>query len=397
MRLKIQSYNLVIYNLTISTSHNLQSNMNLTQRNIAISFSVIVGAAVLWYFSNIVAYVLIAWVISMLGQPLMRFLYQLRIGKWHLPPSVSALLVMSLFLLILVSLVAIFVPLVVEQANNLSEIDYKAFENGLKQPIKELTSLGHRFGLIKPKEDLIVALENSFSAWFSPSLVSDFFRNMLVTASSIAIGTVSVLFISFFFLKERNMFTEIVAQLVPHQYDAGIREAVSDTTKMLSRYFSGLLLQMSFVVFFLSISLWVMGIENALLIAIFAALINIVPYLGPMLGCSFAIFITISSSLHLDFYDQTVPMLIKVALLFGAMQFLNDWIVQPAIFSNRVAAHPLEIFIITLVGAKVGGIGGMILAIPTYTVIRILARAFFNHIRIVRKITSTLNEVVTQE
>ena len=371
--------------------------MNLTQRNIAISFSVIVGAAVLWYFSNIVAYVLIAWVISMLGQPLMRFLYQLRIGKWHLPPSVSALLVMSLFLLILVSLVAIFVPLVVEQANNLSEIDYKAFENGLKQPIKELTSLGHRFGLIKPKEDLIVALENSFSAWFSPSLVSDFFRNMLVTTSSIVIGTVSVLFISFFFLKERNMFTEIVAQLVPHQYDAGIREAVSDTTKMLSRYFSGLLLQMSFVVFFLSISLWVMGIENALLIAIFAALINIVPYLGPMLGCSFAIFITISSSLHLDFYDQTVPMLIKVALLFGAMQFLNDWIVQPAIFSNRVAAHPLEIFIITLVGAKVGGIGGMILAIPTYTVIRILARAFFNHIRIVRKITSTLNEVVTQE
>lgn len=371
--------------------------MNLTQRNIAIGISLLIGAYILWYFSEIVAYVLIAWVVSMLGQPLMRFLARVRIGKRHLPPSVSALLVMTLFMLILFALVSIFVPLVVTQANNLSELDYNSFTNGLKQPIEHLTNWGHRFGLIKPKEDILMALQHSFSAWFSPTLVSDFFRNILMTASSIMIGTVSVLFISFFFLKERHMFTEFVAQLVPNKYDSGVREAVNDTTTMLSRYFSGLLIQMTFVVIFLSTALWIMGIQNAILIAIFAALINIVPYLGPMLGCIFALFITISSSLHLDFYAETVPMLIKVMVLFGTMQFLNDWIVQPAIFSNRVAAHPLEIFIVTLVGAKIGGIGGMILAIPTYTVIRIVAREFFYHIRIVQKITSGLDDVVPND
>jgi predicted PurR-regulated permease PerM len=372
--------------------------MNITQRNVAIGISLILGGYILWYFSEIVAYVLVAWVISMLGQPIMRFFHnRVRIGKRRVPPSVSALLVLSFFLLIIISLISIFVPLVVTQANNLSQVDYNTFTNGLKQPIQHLTDWGHRFGLIKPKEDILITLQHAFSTWFSPTLVSDFFRNILMTASSVAIGTVSVLFISFFFLKERNMFTEFVAQLVPNQHDAGVREAVSDTTTMLSRYFSGLLLQMFFVVFFLTIALWLLGIENAILIAIFAALINIVPYLGPMMGCAFALFITVSSSLHLDFYDETVPMLIKVTALFGAMQFLNDWIVQPAIFSNRVAAHPLEIFIITLVGAKIGGIGGMILAIPTYTVIRIVAREFFNHIRIVRKITSTLNDVVPND
>ena len=372
--------------------------MNLTQRNLAITLTLIVAGTIIWYFSDIVSYVLIAWVVSMLGQPFMRFFYlRARIGKRHLPPSVSALLVLSLFIFIIFSLVSIFVPLIAVQANNLSKIDYVAFTNGLQQPIQQLTNWGHRFGLIKPKEDILIALQHSFSAWYSPSLVSDFFRNILMTASSIAIGTVSVLFISFFFLKERNMFTEFMAQLVPDQYDANVREAISDTTTMLSRYFSGLLLQMTFVVFFLTISLWILGIENALLIAIFAALINIVPYLGPMIGGLFAVFITISSSLSLDFYDQTVPMLYKVVILFAVMQFLNDWIVQPAIFSNRVAAHPLEIFIVTLVGAKIGGIGGMILAIPTYTVIRIIAREFFNHIRIVKKITSALNEVVSND
>ena len=372
--------------------------MNLTQRNIAIALTLVVAGAIIWYFSDIVSYVLIAWVVSMLGQPFMRFMYQrVRIGKRHLPPSVSALLVLSFFIFILFSLISIFVPLVVAQANNLSKIDYESFTKGLAIPLEQLTNWGHRFGLIKPKEDILIAMEHSFKTWFSPSLISDFFRNILMTASSVAIGTVSVIFISFFFLKERNMFTEFMAQLVPDQYDANVREAVSDTATKLSRYFSGLLLQMVFVVLFLTISLWILGIENALLIAIFAALINIVPYLGPMLGCAFALFITISSSLSLDFYDQTVPILIKVMVLFSTMQFLNDWIVQPAIFSNRVAAHPLEIFIATLVGAKIGGIGGMILAIPTYTVIRIIAREFFNHIRIVRKITSTLNHVVPND
>lgn len=372
--------------------------MNLTQRNAAIAISILIVSAIVWYFRDIVAYVLVAWVISMLGQPLMRFFHnRVRIGKRHIPPSVSALLVLTIFVLIIISLISIFVPLVVAQANNLSQIDYNAFANGLKQPIEQLTNWGHRFGLIKPKEDIIVALEHSFSAWFSPTLVSDFFRNILMTASSVAIGTVSVLFIAFFFLKEQSMFTEFVVQLVPNRYDSGVREAISDTTTMLSRYFSGLLLQMAFVVFFLTISLWILGIENAILIAIFAALINIVPYLGPMMGCAFALFITVSSSLNYDFYAQTVPSLIKVTVLFSGMQFLNDWIVQPAIFSNRVAAHPLEIFIATLIGAKVGGIGGMILAIPTYTVIRIIAREFFNHIRIVQKITSTLDEVVPND
>ena len=142
--------------------------MNLTQRNAAIAISLLIGAAIIWYFRDIVAYVLVAWVISMLGQPLMRFFHnRVRIGKRHIPPSVSALLVLTIFVLIIISLISIFVPLVVAQANNLSQIDYNAFANGLKQPIEQLTNWGHRFGLIKPKEDIIVALEHSFSAWFS--------------------------------------------------------------------------------------------------------------------------------------------------------------------------------------------------------------------------------------
>jgi predicted PurR-regulated permease PerM len=363
-------------------------------RNIVFALSILVAATLLNYFREIVTYVLIAWVVSMLGQPLMKVMRKVRVGKRHfLPPSVSAGLVLLFFVLLLTGLVGIFVPLVVEQANNLSGLDMNAFVTGLKQPLSELTKLGHRFGFIAPKENVLEAAQHAFTKWISPMQISNLFQTILLTASDAVIGTISVLFISFFFLRERNvMLTDFVASVVPEQHEHGVREAVRDTTTMLSRYFSGLLMQMSFVAFVLTLVLWILGIQNALLIGIFAALINIVPYLGPMMGSAFAIFITISSNLGLDFYEQVVPMIVKVMVVFGSMQLINDWIVQPLIFSNRVSAHPLEIFLVTLVGAKLGGIGGMILAIPAYTVARIIAREFFNQYRIVQKITSSLED-----
>ena len=363
-------------------------------RNIVIAVSFIIAVALMYYFREIVTYVLIAWIISMLGQPFMKALRKVRIGKHRfLPPSVSAVLVLLFFLFLLTGLISIFVPLVVEQANNLSSLDVNTFINGLQQPLAELTKLGHRFGFIAPRENVVEATQHAFTTWISPIQISNLFRSILLTTSDAIIGTISVMFISFFFLRERNvMLTDFIATIVSESQEHSVREAVRDTTTMLSRYFSGLLMQMVFVAFSLSLVLWILGIQNALLIAIFAALINIVPYLGPIIGCAFAIFITISSNLGSDFYKEVVPMIIKVMVVFGFMQFLNDWIVQPLIFSNRVAAHPLEIFLVTLAGAKLGGIGGMILAIPAYTVVRIVAREFFNQYRIVQKITSSLDD-----
>ena len=363
-------------------------------RNIVIAVSFIIAVTLVYYFREIVTYVLIAWVISMLGQPFMKILRKVRIGKHHfLPPSVSAGLVLLFFLLLLTGLISIFVPLVVEQANNLSSLDVNTFINGLQQPLAELTKLGHRFGFIGPREDIVEATQHAFTKWISPIQISNLFRSILLITSDAIVGTISVLFISFFFLREKNvMLTDFLANIVSESQEHGVREAVRDTTTMLSRYFSGLLMQMVFVAFSLSLVLWILGIQNALLIAIFAALINIVPYLGPIMGCAFAVFITISSNLGLDFYKEVVPMIVKVIIVFNFMQFLNDWVVQPLIFSNRVAAHPLEIFLVTLAGAKLGGIGGMILAIPAYTVVRIVAREFFNQYRIVQKITSSLDD-----
>jgi len=72
------------------------------------------------------------------------------------------------------------------------------------------------------------------------------------------------------------------------------------------------------------------------------------------------------------------------------MQLLDNFVLQPTIYGKSVKAHPLEIFIVVLIGAKLGGILGMVLAIPMYTILRVLGKVFFSEFKIVQRITSTI-------
>ena len=162
---------------------------------------------------------------------------------------------------------------------------------------------------------------------------------------------------------------------------------------MLSRYFRGLVLQMLAVATFVTLTLTILGIKNALLIGVFAALLNVIPYVGPIIGMVFGVIFTISSGLDLDFYTQMVPQIIKVACVFLAAQMLDNYVLQPYIFSNSVLAHPLEIFIVVLMGAQLNGVMGMVLAIPFYTILRAVARAFLSEFHIVQHLTERMDKI----
>ena len=113
---------------------------------------------------------------------------------------------------------------------------------------------------------------------------------------------------------------------------------------------------------------------------------------GVIIGAAFGIFITISSNLGIDFYAELAPMLIKVFVVFQVVQIIDNNLIQPYIFSKSVLAHPLEIFIMILVGAQVAGILGIILAIPVYTIIRVIAKEFLYQFKIVKQLTGRMEE-----
>lgn len=363
-------------------------------RLLLIAIPVFLAGLIVYWLSDIVAYILIAWVISMIGGPIMSVLLNKAvIGKFHLNAAVSAIITLVILLGILTGVGMLFIPIILEQAANLSTVDTNAIIEALEEPIKYLIDKLQAMGLVTQEVNPEDQIKEELSKWFEPTQLSGFVGSFISLASSLMIGIFSVIFISFFFLKEQGLFARLLANFTPTRVETKVQIAVKDISELLTRYFSGIVLQITIITIYLSLLLSIVGVKNALLIAVFAALINVIPYLGPLIGGAFGIMLTITASLDLDFYSQMLPLLVKVAICFMSMQLLDNFVLQPFIFSNRVRAHPLEIFLFIMIGAKVGGIMGMILAIPAYTVIRVVARTFLSEFEVIQKITSGLKSV----
>lgn len=303
----------------------------------------------------------------------------------------AAALTLITFIIGLTFIVMIFVPLIAQQASNLSTVQFSQIYETLEEPIYKLNRRLLELGLVTEDQLNAENFKESISAYFKPDWISNFIGNVFGILGNLLIGVFSVLFIAFFFLKEENLFSSFILALVPNEYEEDTIEVIEDISRLLRKYLSGILLQITIITIYVSTLLTIFGIQNGLLIAFFAAIINVIPYVGPMIGAIFGLFITVSSNLNVDFYTVLSPMLLKVVIIFGTMQLIDNFILQPFIFSNSVKAHPLEIFIVILIAATLGGILGMILAIPAYTVIRVVAKEFLNQFKIVQKITRTLD------
>lgn len=367
--------------------------MNLNwSRYFAIGLGILLVALIVYFFSNIVTYVLIAWVLSLVGQPLMDvFEKKIRFKKFHLGRVMSAILTIVVFLLIFAFLIGTFVPLVVEQARNLGEVEYQNIGQALAEPLEQLNSWLYRMGLASPENSANDQFQSALKNYFNPEALGNLFSSLLGIAGELLFAIFSIIFITFFFLKEHGIFENFLVGVTPTGYEKQVISTINSITHLLTRYFGGILIQITCITIFLFAALSIFGIKNALLIAFFAALINVVPYLGPIIGAAFAVFISISSNLDLDFYTMMMPMILKVLGVFAAMQMLDNFLLQPYIFSTSVRAHPLEIFIVILMGAQIDGITGMILAIPAYTVLRVIGKVFLSEFKVVKKLTGGID------
>lgn len=366
--------------------------MSFLQRNFLWLLGFAALGLVFWYFSDIITYIVLAWALSMLGRPLMVFFQRrLRLGKYRIGPSGAALLTIFVFYAVLAALVLAFVPTIVAQARNLAGVDYQALGQKLQPPFRDLDAQMHQFGVLQPDESLATRTQNLLKTWFKPTLLGDVLGSFVSAAGGILVTLTAVTFILFFFLKDSGLFLEMLHALVPNELEPKVRRAVDESSEVLTRYFGGLLLQIAAFSLTVSLLLWALGVPNALLIGAFGGLFNVVPYIGPILGVVFGCFITISSHLDLDF-ALWLPLLAKVAGAYMATQFVDNNFVGPMIFSKSVQAHPLEIFLVTLAAAKIGGIAGMVVGIPVYTVLRVVARTFFSHLKLVQRWTEHLSD-----
>ncbi len=349
-------------------------------------------AGLAYYFSDIVTYFLLAWVLSLLGRPPMAFFMKYgRIRQFHIGQSGAALLTILLFFGVVTGLLFLFVPTIVTQARHLASVDYQAIGEKLRVPFASLDAQLHQFGLLQSGESLATKVQEIAGSWIKPTLLGDFLGSFLGVAGNLVLTVTATTFILFFFLQDSRMFEEILHALVPNHLEPKVRHALDDSATMLTRYFGGLLIQMACFATMITVLLLLMGAPNALLIGAFGGLLNVIPYLGPILGQIFGCFIMLSYGIELEF-ALLWPQLVKVVVAFAITQFIDNNILMPTIFSNSVKAHPLEIFIVTLMAAKLGGVVGMVIGIPVYTVLRVIARVFFSEFKVVQRWTEQMDD-----
>ena len=344
----------------------------------------------IWYFSNVVVYVIISAVLSFIGHPLVRLLDRVRIRKFKLPHALNALLVLLTMILVFVGFFLFFVPLISSQANIISQINMQEIVSYFERPITRLQAFLQEYDVIAHNQTIQSILETQVKSMVSLTAFSGIFGNVISATGSFFMGLFSILFITFFFLKDESLLINFIVVLIPAKYEEKVRHAMSEIHRMLSRYFVGLLTELVSMMTLISVGLTIFGVEGAIIIGFLGGLMNIIPYLGPIIGASMGVVLAVTTTLSMGYYDSVLITSVEVIAVFSVANLLDNIILQPLIYSTSVKAHPVEIFLVIIMAGTLAGIPGMILAIPGYTVLRVVAREFFNRFRLVKKLTENM-------
>jgi len=361
------------------------------------SFLAVVGL-LCWYFRNVLIYIVLAIVVSLLSRPLARFLGKVRIKNRYVPDWLSSLLsilcVLGGFILIITQVIPVVTGIIKEASffSNLSLFDGTIADTVNGWAISIFPSLGKDF-------DAISVLLDYFKGTFSDISITGILGSMASAMVNLVIGLFSVVFISFFLVKDPKLVAKVAAALVPDRIEDSVMEAIGDIEHLLSRYFVGLTLEMIAVAFFNFLGLWLIariGPTYALGIAFIAGILNILPYVGPLigevLGVALCLVLKYGAGIGLDVNIMVFAVIVFAIML--SVQFIDNFVLQPIIYSTSIQSTPLEIFIVLLVSGHVGGILGMLAAIPIYTVIRVVAGRFFYNHKAVRRLMPDLEKDV---
>lgn len=350
------------------------------------ALGILAGIAILiWVVYKVKAlllYIGIAIVVSLIGRPIIQLLKRrLKFGN-----TLAAITTLLLFILFFSALGRIFVPIIIEQSKNISNIDF----NLVKKDLNELNIQASDY-LGVEQIDIIEGIKRTeyvrnFDIEIIPSFIEIFFGNIGVVMA----GLFSVLFIAFFLLKDEKLIVQTVTVFAHPNNERRFIVVLQKIKVLLSRYFIGLLLQILILSLFYTVLLLFFDIDNAIAIAIICAFLNIVPYLGPILGAGVMLLVVVSNNLGADFSSELLPLLIYVLVGYSIAQLFDNIITQPVVFGKGVRSHPLEIFLVIIVGGLLFGVAGMILAVPTYTALKVVAKEFLSEYKIVKRLTKDL-------
>ena len=342
-----------------------------------------------WYFKNVLVYIIAAFVVSLIGQPVMKRLRKITVKGKAAPDWLLAILTILVILGALLLVVTQAIPVVTRIVREAAILNSAtSVGNPLDRVNDWIIGL---FPGLGPNFDIIDILMDKLKEVTNLSNVTAVISSVTSFVTSFAVGLFSIVFIAFFFVRDGQLFRKIVCSLVPDRLETKVGKALADIEGLLSRYFVGLVIEMFGVALLDFLGLWLiarLGFNNAIGIAFIAGILNIIPYVGPLIGevvgVILAVILKYGTGVGLGVNIWVFALIVLAIML--TTQFVDNFVYQPLIYSTSIKASPLEIFIVILLAGHIGGVLGMLVAIPAYTVVRVIASRFFPQLKPVKRL-----------
>ncbi len=348
---------------------------------------IIAIGGLVYLFRKILLYMVLAAVVGFVGDPLVDQFEKIKLGQRKMPRWIGAILTLSIMLAVLTGIIALFFPLIQSEIAMIQQIDINQIEQNLSIHFPHQMQWLHDNGI---QSEAYLTLFEETQQRLSVSYFSAYFSDALSWIFAVVGGFISVLFMSFFFLKDEELFYKILLSVTPDQHVEKMKNIVIHTKKTLSRYFGGLIIQIILMTIMVGIGLSIAQVPNAWLIALFSGLMNVIPYMGPLISFGFALLIGISSSLSVQGSESMSGLIMGIAMVYLIAQCIDAFLVQPLILGGSIRVHPLELFIVLMAAATVGGIPAMAVALPVYTILRIAAREWLIEFKWVKQLTQNM-------
>ena len=378
-----------------------ERNIDRLAHYIIVLGTLAIAAVLCYFFGSVLAYILLAFVVSLIGQPVVRQLRKIKIKGKSAPDALLAVITLVFIFALLILLVMQVIPVVtniVRETSFMKEQGSMDSQNIIDQAngwiIRVIPWVGEDF-------DGVQLLIQKISEVMDLSNISGILGSVASAVAGLVVGLFSVTFISFFFIKDETLFGRIVGALVPDRMEEKVKKTILDIERLLSRYFVGLIVEILGVVILDCLGLWLIAridFNYALGIAFIAGLLNIIPYVGPLIGELIGVILCLILK-----YGAGIGLGVNIwffaLIVLGIMlttQLVDNFIYQPLIYSTSIKASPLEIFVVLLIAGHIGGVVGMLIAIPTYTVIRVIASRFFYDNKLVRRLIPDLENENTE-
>lgn len=320
-------------------------------------FSAILGFWLLWYLRDVFAILLAAVLLAALIEPFADWLHRHR-----LPRGASVIVVIIGFGLITGSILVVLVPLIIEEVTELLSNSTLTYDS-LVQSVTHFRDLSNQYGLGENFRATVDSLQQGLT-----SSITSLFSTFRSTVGSL-IGLLIVLVLAFYLVVEEHASRKFFTSVVPIEYQPYAFSLFAKIQKKLGAWLRGQLILGLIVGVMVYIGLSLLGVEYALLLAVLAGLFEIVPYLGPILAAVPSVLIGFTDSLFKG---------LLVILLYVVIQQIENHLLVPKVMQKVTGLNPVVSVIALLVGVKLGGFIGVLLAIPVAVIAMVVIEDLFN-------------------